>query len=86
MARAYSRDGVGRFASGSSKGDRATTIQQSRAKKTAEQKDRKDKLSGGKVGFGKRRRPTTRRRTIGAKATTKQAERAYAKSKRRAGN
>lgn len=86
MARKYSRDGAGRFASGNSHGDQAETIQQNKAKKTAEQKDRKEKLSGGKVGFGKRRRPTTRRRTVGAKATTRQAERAYAKSKRRAGN
>jgi hypothetical protein len=82
MARSYSRDGSGRFAGGSQRGDRAETVQQNRAEKTAERKAAREALSGGKLGIGRKRR-VNRNATIGKRATTKAGLRAAQASKRR---
>jgi hypothetical protein len=84
VARQYSRDSRGRFGSKNSKGDRAETVQQNKAKKDKERRSKKNELSGGKVGPGKRRR-TSRQGSVGSKATTKAARNSTARARRRFG-
>lgn len=83
MARRYARDSSGRFASSGSHGDRAETVQQNKAKKGKEDRAAEDRLEGNKVGFDKNRRGRPRRKVVGNKATTKAAQNAYERSKKR---
>lgn len=82
MARSYSRDSQGQFSSKRSKGDKAETIQQNKAKKDDERRKKKEDLSGNKVGGGKKKR-VSRAATVGVKATTRAAKNSLARARRR---
>lgn len=84
LARQYKRAKDGKF-SGSG-GDRAETIKQNRARKTAETKTNKNKLSGGKLGGkGKRKRQGAKLKVRGAKVTTRAAKNSANRARKRFG-
>lgn len=83
MARSYSRDGQGRFASGGSKGNRAETIQQNKARRDAEQRKAREELSGNRLGGKKRTRRPTRTVSAGKRATTKAMRNSTERAKKR---
>lgn len=86
MARKYTRNRSGQFAGGGSLGDRAETIQQNKAKKTATRKAERQALSGSHLGSkGKRKRAGVRTKVRGSKATTKRAMKVAQRTRRRFG-
>lgn len=82
MARTYSRDGRGKFASPGRKGDVAKTVQQASREKKREQRDAKDKLSGSKLG-AKRGARLTRSKSAGKGASLKSVAAALDRAKAR---
>lgn len=83
MTRAYSRDSRGRFGASGSKGDRAETIQQNRAKHANVKRQSKDALSGGHQGGGRKHVSIKRAGAIGKRATTKAMRASLARAKGR---
>lgn len=85
LARQYKRREDGKF-SGSSRGDRAETIKQNKAKKDGEKKTNKNKLSGARLGGkGKRKRQGAKLKVRGAKVVTRAAKNSAARARKRFG-
>ena len=86
MARSYTRDSSGKFSSGGSRGNAAATVQQNKAKKSAERRKNKNKLSGGRLGGrGKSKRSAVRQKARGGRATTKAVLNSIARARKRFG-
>jgi hypothetical protein len=82
VARSYSRDGSGRFATAGSKGGGAKTVQQASQEKKREQRAAKERLSGGKLG-GRKTKRVSRTKALGRKASTKAMKNSLARAKAR---
>lgn len=82
MARSYTRDGRGKFASAGRRGGVAKTIQQASREKRAEQRKAKAELSGGHLGT-RRTRKVNRNLSAGQTATTKRQRNVAARAKAR---
>lgn len=82
MARSYSRDGRGQFASAGRKGGVAKTVQQASREKKRDLRKAKEKLSGSKLG-AVRGHSVNRNNAAGLTATTKRQRNIAARAKAR---